>query len=94
MKTYVGAEAQLHVLTSALDGGEWSPTRFGQYNPRNGPRYPLDSRLSRPQSRSSRGGQDKRTFTAPVRNRINTETGILRENVGVRGMKCEAKELT
>jgi hypothetical protein len=35
MKTYWGVEVYLHAfLTSALDGGEWSTSRPGLFNPR------------------------------------------------------------
>jgi hypothetical protein len=37
-------------LTSALDGGEWSPTLSGRFTPR----YPLDRRVSGLQSQSGR----------------------------------------
>jgi hypothetical protein len=34
MKTYGGADVQIHVfLTSALDGGEWSASRPGRFTP-------------------------------------------------------------
>jgi hypothetical protein len=33
MKTYCWAEAQLHALTSALDGGEWSASRCSRFIP-------------------------------------------------------------
>jgi hypothetical protein len=35
MKTYWGVEVLLHAfLTEALDGGEWSASRPGRFNPR------------------------------------------------------------
>jgi len=35
MKTYGGVEVQLHAfVTSELDGGEWSASRFGRFTPR------------------------------------------------------------
>jgi hypothetical protein len=34
MKAYWGVELQLHPLTSALDGGEWSASRTGRFTPR------------------------------------------------------------
>jgi hypothetical protein len=55
MKAYWGVELQLHALTSALDGGEWSAAS----HPGKSPWYPLDRRLGGPQSRSGRGGEDK-----------------------------------
>jgi hypothetical protein len=33
MKTYGGADVQIHVLTSALVGGEWSASRLGHFPP-------------------------------------------------------------
>jgi hypothetical protein len=60
MKTYWGVEVQLHsFLTSALDGGEWSPSRLGRFTPRErapgthwtggwvGPRVVLDAVVKR-----------------------------------------------
>jgi hypothetical protein len=48
-----------HSLTSALDGGEWSASRPGRFTPRErAPGYPLDRRLSVPQSHSGRGGEE------------------------------------
>jgi hypothetical protein len=35
MKTYWGVEVWFHTsLTSALDGGEWSASRYGRFTPR------------------------------------------------------------
>jgi hypothetical protein len=36
MKTYGGVEAYLHALTSAIEGSEWSASRFGRFIPREG----------------------------------------------------------
>jgi hypothetical protein len=37
METYGGTEAELHAfLISALDGGQWSPSRPGRSNPEDG----------------------------------------------------------
>jgi hypothetical protein len=50
-KDVLESEVQLHAfLTWALDGGEWSP-----YPQEKSPRYPLDRRLSGPQSRYDHG---------------------------------------
>jgi hypothetical protein len=48
-------------MTSALDGTEWLATSPGHFTPgeRTPILYPLDRRLSRPQSRSGRGGKKK-----------------------------------
>jgi hypothetical protein len=49
-----------HSLTSALDGGKWSASRPGRFTPhRKCPWYPLDRRLSGPQSGSEHGGEEK-----------------------------------
>jgi hypothetical protein len=49
-----------HSLTSALDGGEWSPLHPGRFTPQGkSPWYPLDRRLGGPQSRSGRRGEEK-----------------------------------
>jgi hypothetical protein len=37
MKMY----GELHTLTSALDGGEWSALRSGRFNPENEPPIPI-----------------------------------------------------
>jgi hypothetical protein len=56
MKTYGRAEVELHVfLISALNGGEWSPSHPGRYNPR----YPLVSGLGEPHIRSGSGEEKK-----------------------------------
>jgi hypothetical protein len=46
------------LLTSALEGGEWSASRPGRPLPpgKEPPRYPLYRRLGGPQSRSGRRG--------------------------------------
>jgi hypothetical protein len=53
-----------HSLTSALDGGEWSASRLGRFTPRE--RAPgTHWRLSGPQSRSGRGGEEKNSQPSP-----------------------------
>jgi len=42
MKTYGGVEVQLHTLTSALDGGDWSPSHPDRFTLGESPLYPLD----------------------------------------------------
>jgi hypothetical protein len=58
MKAYVGVDVQSHVfLNSALVGGEWSASQPCRFTPGGrSPRYPLDRRLSVPQSRSGLRG--------------------------------------
>jgi hypothetical protein len=47
-------------LTSALDAGKWSASRPDRFTPgERAPRHPLDRRLSWPQSRSGRCGEEK-----------------------------------
>jgi hypothetical protein len=60
-KAYWEVEVQLHlILTSALDGGEWSASRPRQlYLQGKSLWYTLDRRLDGPQSRSGRGGEEK-----------------------------------
>jgi hypothetical protein len=54
------------LLTSALDGGEWSASRPGRALPRGkDPRYPLDRRLDGPQSRSGHRGYRKNPLPLP-----------------------------
>jgi hypothetical protein len=54
MKAYGGVDVEIHILTSALVGGEWSASPQGK-----NPRYPLDRKLGGPQSRSGRRGEKK-----------------------------------
>jgi hypothetical protein len=66
MKAYWGMEViSMHSLTSALDGGEWSVSRTGRFTPGENPWYRLDWRLSEPQSRSGRGGEEKNSQPPP-----------------------------
>jgi hypothetical protein len=59
MKTYWGVEVQLHAfLTSALDGGEWSPL----YPQGKSPWFPLDRRLSGLQSCSGHSGKERGSY--------------------------------
>jgi hypothetical protein len=52
---------------SALDGGEWSASRPGRFIPKEKARwYPLDRRLGGSQSRSGRGGEEKKSQPTPV----------------------------
>jgi len=53
-------EVQLHlVLTSALDGREWSASRSGHSTSGKETSVPIGRRLNAPQSRSGRGGEEK-----------------------------------
>jgi hypothetical protein len=53
-------EVQIHaILTSALDGDEWSASRLGRFTPGKSPWFPLDRRLGGPQIRSGRGCEEK-----------------------------------
>jgi hypothetical protein len=63
-----GVEECLHAfLTLTLDGGEWSAAHHSHFTPRErGPCYPLDRRLGGLQSRSGRGGEEKRTSATSV----------------------------
>jgi hypothetical protein len=55
-----------HSLTSALDGGEWSASHPGRFNPRGKcPWYPLNRRLGGPQRRSRRGYEEKNSQPLP-----------------------------
>jgi hypothetical protein len=67
-KTCWGSEdINLPFLTSALDGGEWSASRHGRYNPRErASRYLLYRRLAGPQSRSGRYGEEKNLVPAGI----------------------------
>jgi hypothetical protein len=56
------------LLTSAVDGGEWSASRPGCFTPKEiALRYLLYRRLGGPQSRSGRYGEDKNIV--PIGNR-------------------------
>jgi hypothetical protein len=71
MKAYGGVHIYTQVfLISALVGGEWSTSRPGRFTPGESPRYLLDRRLGRPQSRS---GQHKEVkIVAPTGTRTPT----------------------
>jgi hypothetical protein len=61
MKAYGGLDVEIHIfLTSALAGAELSASRPGRFTlGERAPWYPLDRRLSGPQSRSGRRGDEK-----------------------------------
>jgi hypothetical protein len=64
MRRIGGVNVYLYaLLTSALDGGEWSSSRPGHFTPRE--RAPLHMRLDGPQSRSGRGGEEKNSQPLP-----------------------------
>jgi hypothetical protein len=68
MTTYGGVEIQLSAFTSALDGGKWSTSRTIRFTPGGKvPRYPVERRLSGPQSRSGRGGEDRKVPALELR---------------------------
>jgi len=55
-----------YILNPALDGSGWSASRPGPFTPGgNNPHYPLDRRLGGPQSRSGRGGEEKKSQPLP-----------------------------
>jgi hypothetical protein len=54
-------------LTSALVGGEWSPSRYRALPLEMTPRYPLDRRLGKPQSWSGHRIEDKSFASAGYR---------------------------
>jgi hypothetical protein len=62
VKTYWGVDVQLHVLTSALNRGEWSASHSGRFTPeekplvrrRVGPRAGLDAVVKRKNPRTCR----------------------------------------
>ena len=47
------------ILTSALDGEEWSTSHPDRFTSRKEPWYPLNRRLSGPQGRFGRFGEEK-----------------------------------
>jgi hypothetical protein len=60
MQMYGAAKIWLHAfLTSALERGEWSVSRFGRFTPEKRTPDPLDRRLGGPQSRSGRCDEEK-----------------------------------
>jgi hypothetical protein len=67
MEAYWGVKIYPHTFViSALDGGEWSASRFRPLYPqRKRPRYPLDRRLGESQSRSGRGLDEKNSQHMP-----------------------------
>jgi hypothetical protein len=78
MKTYAGVEVQLHVLlTSALDGGQWSTSRPGCFTPgERSPDVRLDMRLGGPQGRYDRDGKDKKQISVPTGNRTTVVQSV------------------
>jgi hypothetical protein len=58
MKMYRGVEVYLHAFLTllALDGSEWSASCPRCFTPE---KYPLNRRLSRPQSQSGHGSEEK-----------------------------------
>ena len=48
---------QTNKQTLTVDGGEWSTSLSGRFNPGSEPRYRLNRRMSGPQSRSGLFGQ-------------------------------------
>ena len=55
IKTYRGSRGMAPLIrNSALDGGEWSTSRTGRFNPGKERRYTLNRRLGTDQSRSGR----------------------------------------
>jgi hypothetical protein len=60
-------EIKFHVfLTSALGRGEWSASPSGLFTPAERLQYTLDRRLRGPQSRSERGGEDRKVLSLPL----------------------------
>jgi hypothetical protein len=59
----MGVAVQAHVfLTSVVIGGEMSASRPDRFTPRNkSPVYPVYMRLSGPQNRSGRRGEEKKS---------------------------------
>jgi hypothetical protein len=56
----------MHPLTSALDGGEWSASRPGRFTPRErAPGIHWTGGWVGPQSRSGRGGKEKKNSQLP-----------------------------
>jgi len=63
MKACRGSRGQLHpLLTSSLDGGEWTTLCTRCLNPGKEPRYPLNRKLGGPQSWSGRFEEETNPF--------------------------------
>jgi hypothetical protein len=69
MKAYEVVDVDIHIfLTLALVGGELSSSRLGRLTlGETAVRYPLDRRLSGPQYRSGRRGEEKNLDRAGIR---------------------------
>jgi hypothetical protein len=67
VKTYYGVEVYLHAfLTSVLGGGEWPASRPGRFICRGKiSSKALERGLGGPQSRSGRGGEEKKLHHCP-----------------------------
>jgi hypothetical protein len=79
MKAYEGVDVYIHIfLTSALVGGEWSASRPCRFTPRlKSPRYPLDRRLSEPQNRAGRCGEEKILYSVQTGSRYRCLIHVL-----------------
>jgi len=63
MKTYGRVKVWLHaLLTSALDGGEWSAHPPAALPPGKIPQHPMARRQGGPESRSGRDGEEKKSL--------------------------------
>jgi hypothetical protein len=67
MKAYWGSGGiAARIVTSALDGGEWSASRPDRFAPHGkSPWYPLNRRLGGPQIRSGCGDEEKNSQPPP-----------------------------
>jgi len=67
METFGGLEVWLlSLLTSTLDGGEWSDSRPGSFTPgKYLPGYRLNKSLGGSQNRCGRGGEEKDSLPLP-----------------------------
>jgi len=80
MNTYGRVEVYLHAtLTSVLDGGECSASRYDRFSPgRRRPRYAFDMWLAVPQNRSIRGGKYPHYFRPNFLTIVTVNTPVRR----------------
>jgi hypothetical protein len=68
MDMYGGVVVYLHRFLTPAQGIEWSSSYSGHsHRPGKEPRFLLDRRPGGPQSRSERGGKDKKNSLSPCR---------------------------
>ena len=53
------------MVTSTLDGGEWSTSCYGHFSHEKKKKHPMNGRLGRPQNWSEHSGEEKNLLPMP-----------------------------